>query len=201
MPERLSIEDKLQACINTLLREEYPFTYPSIISKIASETATSAASMVVQRKKACKRGVRLLQFMDLPPELRNRIHEYTVSYYDTLNLPELPAAAINLVYELPLQPMITRVSRQLRKETLSMFYATNRFFLNLDQVPDRELMAGTFIASKWLRAIGATNAEHIKFFRIRYDPRLLRISMDTLLAESGLSLVAGMANFEPNSRF
>ncbi|KAK5732234.1 hypothetical protein LTR17_010680 [Elasticomyces elasticus] len=196
MPPQLSFEDRLEALINTALRKEYPFTHTSIINGVASETAVSAASKIIARKKACKQGVRPLQFMDLPPELRNRIHEYTVGYYEKLNLPQLPAAVTNLVYELPLQPMITRVSRQMRKETLSMFYATNHFFLNLDHVPDRELMAGTFIASTWLRAIGAANVEHIKNFTVRYDPGVLPMSIDNMMAETGLSLVSGIAKIE-----
>ncbi|KAK4892308.1 hypothetical protein LTR27_009142 [Elasticomyces elasticus] len=139
--------------------------------------------------------------MDLPPELRNRIHEYTVRYTDyeyTMRYECSPAsprhevlargAAIDLTWRLSRgypawQPAITKVSRQLRQETLAMFYATNRFVLDLG-------------ANMWLRAIGPVNAAHIKDFTIRYNPRTMPKPIEKVMAESGISLVAGVAKLE-----
>ncbi|KAK5721187.1 hypothetical protein LTR17_014828 [Elasticomyces elasticus] len=200
MPEELSIEDKLQACINTLLREEYPFTYPSIINNVAYETAALAASMIVQRKKACKQGVRLLQFMDLPPELRNRIHEYTVQSHERC---WEETTDIHICYDFQifaaLQPAITKVSRQLRRETLAMFYATNSFVVELDRLNTDEQTTGKFPAISWLGTIGAVNRAHIKNFTIRYIPGSLRVPLEQLLSETDLSLVADIAKVEVRS--
>ncbi|KAK5705563.1 hypothetical protein LTR97_002682 [Elasticomyces elasticus] len=201
MPAKPSFEDRLEACINTMLREEYPFTHTSIINGVASETAGSAARKIIKRKKACKQGVRPLQFMDLPPELRNRIHEYAVRYYDqwmtdsgTRN-HEILTAKWSESYA-AMQPAITKVSRQLRSETLEMFYATNQFVITLDYITSIEVDEGTFKASKWLRAIGTVNATHIKDCTILFTPRYLCVPIEEILAKTDLSLVAGIAKLE-----
>ncbi|KAI5359876.1 hypothetical protein Slin15195_G117360 [Septoria linicola] len=54
------------------------------------------------------------RFLDLPPELRNRIYE---TYFAEFKTP---------LYA-PSQPPITKVSRQLRAETLAMFYGSSTF--------------------------------------------------------------------------
>ncbi|KAK3657580.1 hypothetical protein LTR56_002355 [Elasticomyces elasticus] len=202
MAPKPSFEDRLEACINTMLREEYPFTHTSVINGVASETAESVARKIIKRKKACKGGVRPLQFMDLPSELRNRIHEYTVSYYNKRGSAASSVKDDEIVFAqylktcVAMQPPITRVSRQLRSETLEMFYAMNRFVLYLEHRPVMDLVQGNFQASKWLRAIGSVNATHIKHFTIRYNPRMLPIPMEEIFAKTGLSLVAGIVQLE-----
>ncbi|KAK4904195.1 hypothetical protein LTR66_017933 [Elasticomyces elasticus] len=74
----------------------------------------------------------------LPPELRNRIYQYGLR--DQLS--------IGACWH---QPPITRVNRQMREESLSLFYATTAFVAH--QKTD---IAG------WLHAIGETNASRIR---------------------------------------
>jgi hypothetical protein len=57
------------------------------------------------------------KFLGLPPELRNRI--YTVHFESFPNL------------DLPTTPPITQVSRQLRQETLTLFYHTCKLIINI----------------------------------------------------------------------
>ena len=52
------------------------------------------------------------RFLDLPPELRNQIYEY---YFFSEYGTETPS---------PMRPLITRVSKQVSLETLSLFYST-----------------------------------------------------------------------------
>ncbi|KAK5724763.1 hypothetical protein LTR15_004811 [Elasticomyces elasticus] len=56
---------------------------------------------------------RFRRFLDLPPELRQRVYEYAFSYSDN-------------AYYLQ-QPAVSRVSRLLRTESLPIFYKCNRF--------------------------------------------------------------------------
>ncbi|KAK5687719.1 hypothetical protein LTS10_001859 [Elasticomyces elasticus] len=199
MPVQVSFEARLEACVSAMLREEYPCTHNTIINDVARVTASYGASEIVARKKACKKGVRPLQFMELPAEIRNRIHEYTVSHYQKWTLaPGVQDDEIGFTGwsdgHAAVQPAITKVSRQLRGETLQMFYATNRFVLDLEDIADVELVQGTFSAIKWLMAIGTVNAAHIKDLKLR--PRQLPVSIEEILAKTGLSLFAGTAKLE-----
>ncbi|KAK5712106.1 hypothetical protein LTR15_012175 [Elasticomyces elasticus] len=201
MPVQTSFEARLEACVSAMLREEYPFTHNTIINDVARVTASYSASEIVARKKACKKGVRPLQFMELPAEIRNRIHEYTVSYcneyhFDSSTKDDEIAFTKWSDGHAALQPPITKVSRQLRSETLEMFYATNRFVLALGHISRIELVQGNFRARKWLRAVGTVNAAYMKDFTIRYKSRQLPVSIEEVLAKTGLSLVAGIAKLE-----
>ncbi|KAK3626901.1 hypothetical protein LTR56_019527 [Elasticomyces elasticus] len=57
------------------------------------------------------------RFLDLPPELRERVYWFTFSYSDH-------------AYHLQ-QPAVSRVSRLVRTESLPIFYKTNRFGVNI----------------------------------------------------------------------
>ncbi|KAK3626782.1 hypothetical protein LTR56_019600 [Elasticomyces elasticus] len=202
MSTKPSFEARLDACINAMLRDEYPSTYPSIIREVASETAASAASNIIKRNKACKQGVRPLQYMDLPPELRNLVHQYVVDYYhyqySLYKRTQSNEIGFSLVYSFEaVQPAISRVSRQLRTETLAMFYATNRFVLDLTWMGVSKVEGWVLLVGSWLTSIGAVNARHIKSFTIRYDPDEMPWSVEEMLAKPGLSLVAGVVKLEP----
>ncbi|KAK4958077.1 hypothetical protein LTR10_004502 [Elasticomyces elasticus] len=61
-----------------------------------------------------------LRFLNLPPELRNRVYGY---YYAEFRQP---------IYA-PSQPPLSRVCRQLREESLPMFYSTCEFDFRLQR--------------------------------------------------------------------
>lgn len=140
-----SFEDKLEACINALLREEYPFTPMSIINKAAASGARSTngdvvktsvvlpelylSALMMSRKRMRKKGVRAIDFMDLPAEILNRICEYAVTYSDMIY--QNCGCSLYRSTE-ALQPAITRASRQLRHDVLPMFYGINHFVINLN---------------------------------------------------------------------
>ncbi|KAK5687718.1 hypothetical protein LTS10_001858 [Elasticomyces elasticus] len=202
MSTKPSFEARLDACINSMLRDEYPSTYPSIINEVASETAAIAASKITKRNKACKQGVRPLQYMDLPPELRNRVHQYVVDYYHYKQSLDKRTQCNEIEFGLchtleAVQPAITTVSRQLRTETLAMFYATNRFVLDCIWMGDAVVEAWILLVGSWLTSIGAVNARHIKYFTIRYDADEMLWSIEEVLAKPGLSLIADIVKLEP----
>jgi len=49
MEAKQTFEENLEACINALVREEYPFTHTSDVNAVASEAAVSIARRVVER--------------------------------------------------------------------------------------------------------------------------------------------------------
>lgn len=98
------------------------------------------------------------RFLDLPPELRNRVYFYMPSLIASLpdperHCPKVRADGGNRVYNgkwfyfyspgyskeyseidgkqrsMPVQPSISKVCRQIRQETLPIFYGANGFLL------------------------------------------------------------------------
>ncbi|KAF7197818.1 hypothetical protein HII31_00907 [Pseudocercospora fuligena] len=78
--------------------------------------AKSAAREIAAKSKA-------FRFMDLPAELRNRIYAFT--FQNEKNFGEQRSLALLAT------PAITRVSKQIRQETLPLFFATTSFRLDV----------------------------------------------------------------------
>lgn len=69
--------------------------------------------------------VQTISFLDLPAELRNRIYEHLLPLRQDWRIIATPFRDDLMLFGD--QPAITRVSKQIRAETLEMFYATNTF--------------------------------------------------------------------------
>lgn len=65
-----------------------------------------------------------IAFSDLSPEMRNLIYSYAFSHDDALTVA---TPFLDEIMILAVQPAITRVSRQVRAESLAMFYAESTF--------------------------------------------------------------------------
>lgn len=97
-------------------------------------------------------------FLGLSAELRNRIYEYALSSSPALERPE--------------QPGLTRANKQLRSESLGIFYSVNIFVLTLleprfssDQPP---ISLQLSIASEaWLQALGEERLGLVQSLAIR----------------------------------
>ncbi|KAK5705570.1 hypothetical protein LTR97_002689 [Elasticomyces elasticus] len=238
MATKQSFVERLQACINTMLREEYPhvdsrqhfrrrailmframsrFTHTSDIVKVATQGAFTIAGGIIEstpvqrliyvkRKRNRKEGVRPLQLMDLPPEIRNRIFEHVVSSHNvcsdastTIDLQGLWRRGAPYKYAAA-QPAITRVSRQLRKDTLEMFYNVNQFVIELTGLYTWDLASvGDCKASQWLEAVGRQHAAAMKNITVKYCPyelRSLNTTIDRVMADTSFRYVAGVAKLE-----
>ncbi|KAK3657573.1 hypothetical protein LTR56_002348 [Elasticomyces elasticus] len=215
MATKQSFEERLQACINTMLREEYPFTHTSDIVEVASRGASTiadeiiskfgAAANIFRRKRSRKEGVRPLQLMDLPAEIQNRIFEYAVScftqYKDkaTIELQAIHSCG-GLYNWTAAQPAITRVSRQVRADSLAMFHSINHFVVEIiDWTAWKLTNIGDHRASQWLEAIGPQNATAIKTITIRYCPDTLQklgTSIDRIMTVTPFRFVATVAKLE-----
>ncbi|KAK4892304.1 hypothetical protein LTR27_009138 [Elasticomyces elasticus] len=208
MARQQSLEEKLEACINALLQKEFPYTHTSDINEAAAFGALNTAAKIVSRKKSRKEGVRPPKFLDLPPEIRDQIYACALKYRErrlkgrpnefTIQLDEaygpLKRSYPKGQFHPVTQPSLTRVSRQLRTETLSMYYSINSFELRLDDASVKVKKVEQMQALKWLAAIGASNAQLIKDITIIYSyDQIPKIEMSRLMKETALSTVAAVA--------
>jgi len=126
--------------------------------------------------------------MDLPRELRDSIYE-NVFTPETGEVISIDKHSAYRPQSRAVQPAITRLSRQIRKETLPMFYALSSFELRLDGVT---LHQSTEVLKKWIEAIGAENARRITNLKVHYivylgQSREMTFSALTLDAACGLA--------------
>ncbi|KAK4539579.1 hypothetical protein LTR36_010515 [Oleoguttula mirabilis] len=97
-------------------------------------------------------------FLKLPPELRNLVYEHMFD--------DIAPLAEGLLR--PKQPSITRVCRQVRQESLGLFYATQTFVLEIAD-GRRETSSNAVAAcelaqvdARWLRTLGGGNVANIR---------------------------------------
>lgn len=93
--------------------------------------------------------------LDLPKELRDHICSYLlIKPQNTITM--LSNAACFQSEVSASQPTITKVSQQLRAETLPIFYSSNVFLAELTHSEDLA------IAKSWLAALGDRNVRHLR---------------------------------------
>ena len=129
-----------------------------------------------------------ISFLTLSPELRNRIYELACCPLRDGEGGEAHSTAIRIEpresYELSApfatQPALTKVSRQIRQETLPIYYGTNEFNLYLDEtyrpakgpdgLPTRGASYVRYIkfstVDRWVKAMGDANAKPIKHISV-----------------------------------
>ncbi|KAK7987186.1 hypothetical protein PG996_006213 [Apiospora saccharicola] len=88
------------------------------------------------------------RFLDLPPELRNEIYYFALGEHQTSSEPYGPTTCTALA-----PPALTRTNRQIRNETLGLYYSQNRFSFQLP-VP-----GGQDAFQRWCAAMGP----HLQF--------------------------------------
>lgn len=95
-------------------------------------------------------------FLDLPPEIRNRIYAL-IPHQAWLSVNSAPAKLK--------QPALAAVNRQLRAESLAVFYSQNKFVLDLRGWKDEsypKLWTPARIFAAWILAIGDVNAGRLR---------------------------------------
>ena len=91
----------------------------------------------------------------LPPELRDQIYEYIVLKPRTTITMLTNHACVQSEVSAG-QPALSYVNKQLRAETLPLFYSSNTFLAEVSDIYDLE------IAKQWLAAIGDSNVRHLR---------------------------------------
>lgn len=146
--------------------------------------------------KESQQGVRSIDFLNLPAEIRNRIYEYAVTTSDGRSI-EIGHRYPHVIHTGNAQLTITRVCRQLRHETLAMFYSMNHFVAYLE--PTTREHPNKFRVTQWLIAIGEENAKHIINFTLRHNAvaaSLYGNQLDGVISTEGLSLVRDVAKLQ-----
>ena len=132
-------------------------------------------------------------FLDLPPELRNRIYELSLVQGRSINPVHL---------EDQRQPAITRTCHQIRKETLPIYYSQNHFILtrccyNCNYGNARDHIGYSCSITKarpadWIKAMGCENLQHISRIRLscllHTCPHYFSISLLQRSSGSGLEI-------------
>ncbi|KAF2170637.1 hypothetical protein M409DRAFT_19452 [Zasmidium cellare ATCC 36951] len=93
--------------------------------------------------------------LGLPQELRDLILAH-ILIKPTNTITMLPNFTCHANEISALQPPVSQVNRQLRHETLPVFYSANTFTAQLDNAVDLD------IALAWLTAIGDDNISHLR---------------------------------------
>lgn len=155
------------------------------------ETSPQKIQADTHRLAKDRSGVRPVQFLDLPRELRDIIYRYTVrpadglAIYHTAKYWSHPASRhLSGISKdcackqwictrrgcASRQPAITAVSRQLRHESLAMFYAVNEFVFKIEVVWEHRVWVDDLQHLRvWLEAIGVENVSHIRKLVVYLD--------------------------------
>lgn len=141
--------------------------YPNISARASPADNHPPVTVEYLTAKMSMLSLKQAQFriLDLPGEIRNRIY-HLVLFYSNIRMPtEVHRNGHPGMFDLRksrlLQPSITRVSRQLRSETLSIFYSENTFVFEIPLG-----VRGVF--SRWINAIGPINASYLTTVRVRF---------------------------------
>ena len=90
------------------------------------------------------------RFLDLPPELRNRVYEEILVSPHTCKIPSICGVHQSWTWLDPIKENILTLSRQVRAEALSIYYGCNTFEAHIHRT-DFAFFTG------WLTAIGEEN--------------------------------------------
>ncbi|KAK5676035.1 hypothetical protein LTS10_011324 [Elasticomyces elasticus] len=134
---------------------------------------------------------RFRRFLDLPPELRQRVYEYAFSYSDN-------------AYHLQ-QPAISRVSRLLRTESLPIFYKCNRFGITVRRQKRHSGLLWQNLLDLWPTYIRKEHLAMMRYFEVTLEntgtKHALRVKIDlpSLKGDEPLSVKAWSVKPEKHS--
>ncbi|KAK3645652.1 hypothetical protein LTR56_003747 [Elasticomyces elasticus] len=109
---------------------------------------SSGCAGAAHRLAVATGAIKPFPFMELPPELRNRIYEKCIDGDQYLIIPGDCHHGPDQ-RDPPLQPAITRVSRNIRIESLAMFYSVNKFEFHALRFDFSRLIAHLDWVSTW----------------------------------------------------
>lgn len=116
------------------------------------------------------------KLLDLPPELRNRIYQYHfASFYQPIYAAE--------------QPPISKISRQLRKETLGLFYSSCTFRFAMEAIrPRGRRFKMDAVSMRQLMFLRCTPAEHLACIKKFVISKLHNNTMDHARFRKGYTI-------------
>ncbi|KAF2774434.1 hypothetical protein EJ03DRAFT_6678 [Teratosphaeria nubilosa] len=125
-----------------------------------------------------------ISFSDRPPELRNRLYEEVIPCRSYDNALIVASRCNDVLMVKAVQPAITRVSKQIRAESLGLFYARSTFAAYIEDTNFTALL-------EWARTI-TQNADSLPAVLVQV------CLMDRIACEfSILDLVQGWARLPP----
>ena len=116
--------DKSKADALRLVRR---YVRPQLLDRIADEEKGSVDRLLAGLRKLANP----FRFLDLPAELRTDVYSCILGYEAMLRIPSGKSERGDRSAGSASQPSLTMVSRQLRNETLPLYYQLNSFKLDL----------------------------------------------------------------------
>ena len=161
--------------------------------------AREALKWLAAIPKQLPKGVRALNFSDLPPELRNAIYELVLRHDEPLrilssmldrNQTDDILVAMGAGHSPRVPPAsLLRANRQINSEATPIMYGANEFFMGAMEIP-------AFVSS-----IG-TSTKHLRHVMLQatYMPKLLSSALDSLILCENLTTITlettGIAKFD-----
>ena len=191
-PEHFVIKQRLTTIQVSIrphsLHSPRPQSAPHSKHTISSDTMLKTFQEMTLNSASLKRKIeqpalsKVPPFLRLPAELRNRIYELTV-----VDLSRVISVVDDFPYRKNIkaevaQPPITKVCRQLRTESLPVFYGANVFKIEAQSRFRNALVPNRAIA--WLRAIGAANRSRLKHLYVDYNEGMMWETLFFAVSES-----------------
>ncbi|KAK4548229.1 hypothetical protein LTR36_010099 [Oleoguttula mirabilis] len=126
--------------------------HPSFLHRVVPFAKRCDSTLLLRRLEEATGPFR---FLSLPPELRNRI-------YDLLLPQNTPRGTRHK------RSSITQASRQLREESLPIFFAASTFFIRFD-TQHRDVQECVADARKWAELIGVQSLQRISCVELELD--------------------------------
>jgi hypothetical protein len=115
----------------------HPFK-PPLKALPANIPAEDEVNILAQQNKTVPAPAQSLPFISLPAEIRIRIYEYTLPSSEDQLIVATPCR--DDLMSLGTQPPITRLSKQVRSETLEMFYTNSTFVAYIEEFDFKALI-------------------------------------------------------------
>ncbi|KAK4548934.1 hypothetical protein LTR36_008707 [Oleoguttula mirabilis] len=182
-----AVQARLHACISAFLREEWSASRTSHVNQAAS----AAAHLALGQSE---------DFAVSGPSTSLTSRQSSVIASTSLQSPrptagtEVRTVRYKAQLEEVQQPAITRTCRQLRRETLSMYYSLNHFKTFINEL--RSFKPEGAAVNKWLVAMGKDNSKHILHLTVYLeddDGRVRDRDIKKIMSSNGLRLVKGVA--------
>ncbi|KAK5138219.1 hypothetical protein LTR08_004915 [Meristemomyces frigidus] len=145
---------------------------------ILPDTPTSEDEQyqLLEERKTQPWAQQTISFTELSPELRNRIYEYAFPHRDIETALVIDTPFLDETMTLATQPAITRISKQVRAESLAMFYARTTFVAYLRENDFRKLCQ--WVRCVTLASIAPRVTVHVKLLDwVQCEYQLLQLMM------------------------